>query len=226
MMLNKLQWRLAFAALALFGVLTQAQEQPRIVDKPIRYDQERVALTREYRRVHQGDESAGVKIDPKVIVLHYTATANFDSSWKYFDRDRIEAERALVAANGALNVSAQFLVDRDGTIYRLMPEDWFARHCIGLNQVAIGVENVGDGGEHPLTSAQVIADAALVRYLKKKYPGIEYLIGHSEYRRMESTPLWKEANANYRTPKSDPGQEFMSKVRERLADLTLQGPPE
>jgi len=26
-----------------------------------------------------------------------------------------------------------------------MPETWMARHCIGLNHVAIGIENVGDG---------------------------------------------------------------------------------
>ena len=38
-----------------------------------------------------------------------------------------------------------------------------ARHCIGLNHVAIGIENVGDGEKLPLTPAQVQADAALVR---------------------------------------------------------------
>ncbi|HYG98828.1 MAG TPA: peptidoglycan recognition family protein [Terriglobales bacterium] len=202
-----------------------AAQEIAIVDKPIRYDEERTALTLEYRRQHQGGDSKDVKIDPQVIVLHYTASESFDGAWKYFDRTRIESERALVAANGAVNVSAQFLVDRDGTIYRLMPENWFARHCIGLNQVAIGVENVGNGTTHPLTEAQVAANAALVRYLKQKFPKIEYLIGHSEYRRMEGTPLWSESNPSYRTPKSDPGDDFMKQVRAKVADLRLQGPP-
>ena len=33
--------------------------------------------------------------------------------------------------------SAQFLVDRDGTIYSLMPETFMARHVIGLNLSSI-----------------------------------------------------------------------------------------
>lgn len=217
--------RLAVFAVFMAASLSTFAQQLRIVDKPIRYDQERIALTLEYRRQHQGGDPRDVKIDPRVIVLHYTASDSFDSTWKYFDRNRIESERAMVASNGALNVSAQFLVDRDGTVYRLMPEDQFARHCIGLNQVAIGVENVGNGTTLPLTEAQVVANAALVRYLKQKFPNIHYLIGHSEYRQMEKTPLWNESNPNYRTPKSDPGPEFMKNVREKVADLNLQGPP-
>jgi N-acetyl-anhydromuramyl-L-alanine amidase AmpD len=209
----------------LAGSLATFAQQVRIVDKPIHYDQQRVALTLEYRRQHQGGDPKDVKIDPRVVVLHHTATDSFDPTWKYFDRNRIESERVMVAANGALNVSAQFLVDRDGTIYRLMPEDQFARHCIGLNQVAIGVENVGNGSTLPLTDAQVTANAQLVRYLKQKFPNIQYLIGHSEYRQMEKTTLWNESNPNYRTPKSDPGADFMRKVRDKVADLNLQAPP-
>jgi len=44
-----------------------------------------------------------------------------------------------------------------------MPETWMARHAIGFNHVAIGIENVGDGARWPLTDAQADADAALVR---------------------------------------------------------------
>jgi len=54
-----------------------------------------------------------------------------------------------------LNVSAHFLVDRDGTIYQLMPETRMARHAIGVNHLAIGVENVGDERKWPLTEAQM-----------------------------------------------------------------------
>jgi len=41
-----------------------------------------------------------------------------------------------------------------------------------------------------LTDAQIQANIALVRYLKNKYPTIEYLIGHHEYLHFEGHPLW------------------------------------
>ncbi len=215
-----------FAAVLVLVAVAAAQQPIKIVDKPIIYDAERKQLTLEYLRLHQGGDPKDVTIQPKMIVLHWTGgPTSFDAAWNYFNRDRIEGERTLLAKNGALNVAAQFLIDRDGTIYRLMPETWFARHCIGLNQVAIGVENVGDGNKHPLTEAQLQANIALVRYLKEKYPGITYLIGHHEYRLMEKTPLFKELDPAYRTPKVDPGADFMRRVREKVADLKLEGPP-
>jgi len=204
--------------------VAQTQSNFRIIDKPIPFDEERVLLSREYMHKHYGTEAQDITITPKVIVLHYTATTSFGSTWNYFSRTRIEPGRKELLHEGELNVSAHFLVDRDGTIYRLMPETWMARHCIGLNQVALGIENVGDAGHYPLTDQQVNADAALVRYLAGKY-AIAYLIGHNEYRRMESTPLFKELVPGYRTAKSDPGEDFMRRVRAKLSDLKLKGPP-
>ncbi|MDA4805622.1 N-acetylmuramoyl-L-alanine amidase, partial [Enterobacter hormaechei] len=69
-------------------------------------------------------------------------------------------------------VSAHYLVDRDGTVYQLLPDTFFARHIIGLNYMAIGVENVG-GPDAPLTEAQGKANAALVKYLCSRHK-IEY----------------------------------------------------
>lgn len=201
-----------------------SQSDLRIVDRPINFDQERIQLTIAYRRIHQDPKISDVIIQPRMIVLHWTGIASFDSVWNYFNRVRAEADRTQLAAAGEVNVSAQFLVDRDGTIYRLMPENWMARHCIGLNHVAIGVENVGDGQKNPLTEAQVKADAALVRYLARKWP-ITHLIGHMEYRRMGGHPYFVELDPKYRNQKPDPGEEFMQKVRTLVSDLKLQGPP-
>jgi len=197
----------------------------RIKDKPINFDQERIQLTIAYRRLHQDPKAADVIIQPKMIILHWTGIPSFLSTWNYFNRSHAEDAREQLAAAGEVNVSAQFLVDRDGTVYRLMPENWMARHCIGLNHVAIGVENVGDGEKFPLTDAQAKADAALVRYLARKYP-ITHLIGHQEYRRMEGHPYFLELDPKYRNTKPDPGAEFMRKVRTLVADLKLQGPPD
>lgn len=196
----------------------------RIESKPIRFDQERIDLTIAYRRAHQDPAAKDVMIQPRMVILHWTGISSFTSTWNYFNRARAEAERPDLAAAGEVNVSTQFLVDRDGTIYSLMPETWMARHCIGLNHVAIGVENVGDGEKFPLTEAQVKADAALVRYLAGKYP-ITHLIGHMEYRRLEGTPFFLELDPKYRNTKPDPGSEFMKRVRELVADLKLQAAP-
>lgn len=196
----------------------------RIKSKPINFDQERIDLTLAYRRRHQDPAAKDVVIQPQMIILHWTGISTFAATWNYFNRKRAEAAREDLAAAGDVNVSAHFLVDRDGAIYRLMPETWMARHCIGLNHLAIGIENVGDGGKLPLTQAQVEADAALVRYLTQKYP-IKYLIGHLEYRRMEKTPLFLELDPKYRNTKPDPGAAFMKTVRAKVADLKLQGPP-
>ncbi len=196
---------------------------PPIISKPIDFSPERVKLTIEYRRRHQDPSASSVEIQPKMIILHWTAINSFASTWEYFNHVRAEAARPDLATAGEVNVSAQFVVDRDGTIYQLMPENWMARHCIGLNHVAIGMENVGDGQKFPLTEAQAKADAALVRYLAAKYP-ITHLIGHMEYRRMEGTPLFRELDPKYRNNKPDPGAEFMRKVRFLVRDLKLQGP--
>jgi hypothetical protein len=196
----------------------------RIKNRFINFDQERIQLTLAYRRAHQDPKAGDVIIQPRMIILHWTGIPSFESTWNYFNRTRADAARAELAAAGEVNVSAQFLVDRDGTIYRLMPETWMARHCIGLNHVAIGIENVGDGEKFPLAEAQVRADAALVRYLAGKY-SITHLIGHQEYRRMEGHEYFLELDPKYRNTKPDPGAEFMRRVRALVKDLRLQGPP-
>jgi hypothetical protein len=192
-----------------------------IKSRPINFNQERIDLTLAYRRIHQDPNTNDILIQPKMIILHWTGINSLESTWKYFNRTRAEAARPELAAAGEVNVSAHFLVDRDGTIYRLMPETWMARHCIGLNHVAIGIENVGDGAKFPLTGAQAKANAALVRYLNRKY-SIQYLIGHMEYRSMEATPLFLELDPKYRNNKPDPGDNFMVNVRKLVSDLNLK----
>ena len=102
-----------------------------------------------------------------------------------------------------------------------------ARHVIGLNMNAIGVENVGGVADvKDMTPQQVQANIRLVRYLKHKYPHIDYLIGHYEYRDFEGHPLWLERDSTYRTGKVDPGEDFMRQVRAAVSDLKLKGPTE
>lgn len=201
-----------------------ASPSPPIIDRPIRFDAERVQLTVEYRRVHQDPAASDASMTPKMVVLHYTGGTSLRSAWAYFDRLKAEASRKGLVRAGAVNVSAHFLVDQDGTIYRLLPETTMARHAIGLNHVAIGVENVGNGKTMPLSEAQVAANVALVRYLSARY-GITHLIGHHEADRMRGHSYYLEKDDSYRNTHNDPGPLFMTRVRDKLADLGLLGPP-
>jgi N-acetylmuramoyl-L-alanine amidase len=214
----------AVATRATTAYAAPAADDPKIIDKLIPFDDERVRLTLAYRRLHVDPEATDITIEPKVIVLHYTAGGSAEGTFNYFSGNHMEAGRAQLAAAGDVNVSSHFLVDRDGTIYRLVPETKMARHCIGLNHVAIGVENVGDEHKWPLTDAQVEADARLVRYLAGKFP-ITHLVGHSEVARMEGKIYFRERDPKYRNSKPDPGARFMKLVRARLTDLALKGPP-
>ena len=192
-----------------------------IVDVPMAWSAEREQLTLDYRREHSDPDAKDLAITPHVIVLHYTDGTSAKATRAYFDNVKIETARKELARAGAVNVSAHFLVDRDGTVYRLQPETRYARHCIGLNHVAIGIENVG-GETHPLTDAQVAADAALVRDLAARFP-ITHLLGHYEVMKFRGDSLYVEREAGYHNDKPDPGAAFMARVRERVADLNLRG---
>ena len=198
-----------------------------IVDRPIPFSAERVEMTRAYIRAHYGLEVPDIRIVPRIVVLHWTAVPTLEGSFEAFRSERLPGGRSDLAVAGEVNVSTHFLVDRDGTVYRLMPEDRMARHVIGLNYEAIGVENVGGtDGVEDLTEAQVEANIRLIRSLTRQYPTIQYLIGHSEYRLFEGHRLWRERDDGYRTAKIDPGEEFLSRVRRGVESLGLKGPEE
>lgn len=202
----------------------------------IEIDAQRVELTREYFRIHnpelarrlpEGDAAEAISFRPRMVVVHFTAIPTLEETLELFRPALIADDREIVRRNGQLNVGIQFVVDRDGTIYRLYPETVIARHVIGLNHVAIGIENVGTGdlgergAEAPLTEAQLEANVALIRYLAGRHPSIDYVIGHAEYRDVErpahpAHQLFHEEIAAYRTEKVDPGRRFMKRLRREL----------
>lgn len=196
-----------------------------IKQRPIQFDEERRTLTRAYLKDRYGIEQEDERIEPRMVVLHWTAIPTLQESFEAFYPSRLPGIRSDIQSAGSLNVSAHYLIDRDGQIYQLMPDTLMARHVIGLNHCAIGIENVGGTEDTPLTEAQLRSNIELVRQLAFKYP-IQYLIGHHEYTSFEGHPLWKERDSSYRTEKTDPGMEFMSKVRHKVKDLSLEGPPQ
>jgi beta-N-acetylhexosaminidase len=196
----------------------------KIIYKPIIFKTKRKNLTKAYIKKHYEIDAKDIKIVPKIILLHWTAVPNFEDSFKRLYPQELFSDRKDISSASALNVSAHFLIDRDGKIYQLMEDNFMARHVIGLNYNSIGIENVGGESNkiEDLTQAQVLSNIELIKYLKKKYPTIEYLLGHYEYRDMENNMLWLEKDKNYRTKKVDPGEKFMGEVRIGVRELKLK----
>lgn len=194
----------------------------RIFEKPIIFNEEREKLSLEYLKNRHGIDQETATIVPSMVVVHWTAVPTLETTFDVFNPVHLGGRPELTSASN-LNVSAHFLVDRDGTIFRLLPDTTFARHTIGLNYTAIGIENIG-GPDAPLTKAQLKANAELIRYLHKKHQ-LAYVIGHHEYYAFQGTDIWKETDPDYRTQKQDPGDRFMKKLRKKLADLNFKSKP-
>lgn len=217
--------RKAFVFFCFILELFASCSSVKIVDKPIDFDDLRTQLSLDYLKTRYQLEQATPSIEPRMIVIHWTAIPSLEESYEAFKDPLLPNTRSDIKSAGALNVSAHFLVDQDGTIYQLMPETLMARHVIGLNHCAVGIENVGGTEGTPLTHKQLKSNIKLVNYLKEKYTGIEYLIGHLEYTRFEGHPLWLELDEAYRTEKTDPGVDFINKIRSETSDFNWRPLP-
>jgi len=110
-----------------------------------------------------------------VIVEHYTVGTTAAGAWNTF------------AANTPLlgelpGTCAQFIVGPDGKIYQLVRVEIACRHTVGLNDVAIGIENVGLSASQVLRDKQELtASLHLTLWLMRRY-GIPLasVIGHAE----------------------------------------------
>ena len=189
----------------------------KIEQTPIEFSNTRVQLTKEYIKSHYKLDVEDIKIVPKIVVIHHTAIDDYEKSLARFVSQTLPTDRPEIQKAGAVNVSAHFMVERDGTIHQLMPLDLMARHVIGLNYNSIGIENVG--GENyadNLTKEQLKANIELINYLTERFKTIEYVIGHYEYRCFEETSLWLEVDDSYRTFKDDPSVRFMGEVKKLI----------
>ena len=183
--------------------------KPVIVEKFVPWGENRERLTREYAELHYG--MSITRIEPQAVVVHWTAGDTWTSAfYTFYDDTRGDG-------SGTVNVSSQFIVDRDGTIYQIMPDNYLARHVIGYNWCAIGIENVGGvRNVEDLTQAQLEANLELIRYLHAKYPAIKYVFGHYQQTVARESGLYIEKVAGYYSIKEDPGKKFMSKLRDNL----------
>jgi beta-N-acetylhexosaminidase len=151
-------------------------KRPPIVQSPIPFGAKRKAEMASYARRHYGLDTYRL-IDPHVIVIHYTETPDFQSTWNTFAPDVPDSELHELP-----NTCAHFVVDADGTIHQLVPVGIMCRHTVGLNWTAIGVEHVGfSDGEVLGRARQMRASLRLVRWLRCRFQiPLADVIGHNE----------------------------------------------
>lgn len=176
----------------------------------------RANLSKAYSLQHYGKDS--YTISPQMIVVHYTVIPTRAQTLAYFAADTIAANRTRIAGHSQLNVSSHYVVDRNGSITHLLADTIMARHVIGYNHVAVGIENVARNAEE-LSEAQLSANVQLIRLLCARHPQISYVIGHHEYNRRDLPhyTLYLSKDSSYQAyDKPDPGSSFMHQLRDSL----------
>ena len=195
----------------MIGCARLTDPSPAIQEDLLPWTDQREQLTAEYAALHSGPHQS-TRITPRMVVLHGTTDPSVDAVKQRFAPASLPTDREDLAHAGSVNVSTHYAIDRDGTIVRLLPENRYARHVVGFNHVAIGIEHVGDGPEHDLTQAQIDSARWLVADLRTRWP-IEDVKGHHQLiNEPESHPLFLELDETYRTFARDPGDAFVKAV--------------
>ena len=199
--------------LAALLVALAVPVKPPVVSKPIPFGAERRAETARYAERHYGLDTWRLS-DPRVIVEHYTASDSFSSAWNTFASDVPDPELHELPGT-----CAHFVIDRDGTIYQLVPLTIICRHTVGLNWTAIGIEHVGTSDAEILQNPrQLQASLRLTLWLMNRFGiSLPNVIGHSE---SLTSPYHRERYAPWRCQTHDDWTHAdMQTYRTRLARL-------
>jgi N-acetylmuramoyl-L-alanine amidase len=165
---------------------------PPIVWDPIPFGPQRKAEMVAYAARHYGLHTYKL-IDPRVIVIHYTATPDYQSTYDTFAVDAPDVELHELPGT-----CAHIVIDSSGIIHQLVPLDIMCRHTVGLNWTAIGIEHVGNSDQQVLNDPrQLAASLRLVRWLRCRFAiPVSNVIGHNE---SLSSPYHHENVAALRT---------------------------
>ena len=148
--------------------------KPPITWKAIPFGAKRKREMAAYSKRHYGTRTWHLR-HPKVIVEHYTDGTTFSGAWSTFASNSPDL--------GELpGTCAHFIVDRDGTIYQLVPLGIRCRHAVAMNWTAIGIEHVGTSDKMVLGDhAQMRSSLRLTLWLMHTYGiNIGNVIGHHE----------------------------------------------
>jgi len=206
---------LALLAPAPATATTPADIRPPIFKKLIAFGDTRRAQMADYSKRHYRQHTY-LLTGPKVVVLHHTAGANWQSAWWTFQNN-------TAYNNEKPGVSAHFIIGKDGTIYQCVPLYLRARHAIGMNWTSFGIEFVQEprsGKDGHWMDQQILnrpeqarAGLQLVRYLQLRY-GItdRNIVGHAT---ANDSPYFKD----YTGIKNAAGDWYAAEVRKFRARL-------
>jgi N-acetylmuramoyl-L-alanine amidase/Peptidase family M23/LysM domain/Mannosyl-glycoprotein endo-beta-N-acetylglucosaminidase len=89
------------------------------------------------------------------VVVHYTTAGNVESTISHF-------------SNPASEVSAHYIIDKNGEIYQMVKDADKAWHSVQANRNSIGIEHVAEKGDK-LTDLQESASIHLIKWLMHEY---------------------------------------------------------
>ncbi len=199
---------------------TESAPRPDTTVKLIPFGATRKAQTAAYNRRHYHQDTWKLT-KPRVIVLHHTSGADWQSAWNTFANNT--AYTSIPGHPEKPGVSAHFIVDKDGTIYQCLPLGTRGRHAIGMNWTAVGIEIVQEdvpGKDGHYLDRQILkrpkqmaAALALVRYLQGRF-GIKTanVVGHAT---ANDSPYFKD----YTGIKNAAGDWFAPEVKAFKARL-------
>jgi len=201
-----------------------AVPRPPIVWTPIPFPLRRKSEMAAYAERHYGTKSYRLE-HPRVIVEHVTVSSTFAPVFTSFSQDA--PDRELHELPG---LCTHFVIDRDGTIYQLVPLSLMCRHTVGLNDTAIGIEHVGLTDQDVLDNPEQLgASIELTLWLTQRFDiRLRNVIGHNE---SLTSPFHHELVPRLRCQThGDWTSADMEIFRERLAALAVRyavhlGPP-
>lgn len=121
--------------------------------------------------------------DIDLVVIHCTELPDLVTAREYGER--------VMHASGTGN-SGHYYIDRDGSIFRYVPDERVAHHVRGHNEHSIGIELVNTGRwpdwfdsrkqtmSEPYPAAQVDALLALLAHLRGALPSLRSIAGHED----------------------------------------------
>lgn len=185
-------------------------EEPEIVDWLLPYASWE-QKDRNYFRRNYGENQ--LALEPSMIVMHYTVIPSAEDTYAALSRKK---------------VTVHFMINTDGTVYRLLPTNRRCSGAYGVDHVAISIEMVARTESDLLSrSRQVFSSFCLVRHLMEQYDiplkhvVAHYEVGEGKKRVPQYTDLYDTVYPNSYPPsemRTDPGPTYMAWLRSYLQE--------